>query len=101
MVNSERQRQRYLNPNVCLASIAQLQKGDVLGHEFCGIVESAGPGVKRIKVGDRVVAAFPISCGNCTWCKRGLTSTCERTNESTLANALYGKRTAGIRVFCE
>lgn len=75
--------------------IPELEKGDVLGHEFCGVVESVGPGIKNIKTGDRVVASFPIACGNCMNCKKGLTSACERTNSNSIANALYGKRTAG------
>ncbi|PWY86380.1 alcohol dehydrogenase [Aspergillus sclerotioniger CBS 115572] len=76
--------------------IPQLEKGDVLGHEFCGVVESVGPGAKNVKKGDRVVAAFPIACGDCRNCKRQLTSQCERTNENTVTNAMYGKRTSGI-----
>lgn len=76
--------------------IPQLEKGDVLGHEFCGVVESVGPGAKNVKEGDRVVAAFPIACGDCRNCQRQLTSQCERTNENTVTNAMYGKRTSGI-----
>ncbi|RAL01983.1 zinc-dependent alcohol dehydrogenase [Aspergillus ibericus CBS 121593] len=76
--------------------IPQLEKGDVLGHEFCGVVESVGPGAKKVKAGDRVVAAFPIACGDCRNCQRQLTSQCERTNENTVTNAMYGKRTSGI-----
>lgn len=79
-------------------SIIQLQKGDILGHEFCGIVDSVGPGAKNIKVGDRVVAAFPISCGQCMFCTKGMTSSCENTNENSIINALYGKRSAGMRL---
>ncbi|KNG88718.1 alcohol dehydrogenase [Aspergillus nomiae NRRL 13137] len=76
--------------------IPQLEKGDVLGHEFCGVVESVGPTVKKVKAGDRVVAAFPIACGECRNCKEQLTSACERTNENSITNAMYGKRTAGM-----
>lgn len=72
-----------------------MQKGDVLGHEFCGVVESAGPGVKKFKAGERVVASFPIACGDCFNCKRQMTSHCERTNANTIENVLYGKRTSG------
>lgn len=39
-----------------------------LGHEFMGIVEEAGPGVRNLKRGDRVVVPFPIACGTCFFC---------------------------------
>lgn len=76
--------------------IVELQKGDVLGHEFCGIVDSVGPAVKNVKVGDRVVASFQIACGECMYCKKKLSSQCERTNASTIQNTMYGGRTAGM-----
>lgn len=78
-----------------LGVIPQLQKGDVLGHEFCGVVDNVGPGTKKFKTGDRVVASFPIACGDCTNCKKQFTSQCEWTNANTIENALYGKRTSG------
>lgn len=45
-------------------TIIQLEKGDILGHEFCGEVESFGPGVTGLRKGDRVVASFQIACGD-------------------------------------
>jgi threonine dehydrogenase-like Zn-dependent dehydrogenase len=56
-----------------------LSKGDVLGHEFMGIVEEVGPAVGRVKPGDRVVVPFNISCGRCWMCERGLFAQCETT----------------------
>lgn len=50
--------------------------GAVLGHEFVGIVEDAGSAVHRIKVGDRVVAAFSTACGTCALCRKGWFSQC-------------------------
>ena len=41
-----------------------MEPGDILGHEFCGIVESVGPAVRGIKVGGRYVASFQIACGD-------------------------------------
>jgi threonine dehydrogenase-like Zn-dependent dehydrogenase len=35
--------------------IPQLEKGDVLGHECCGVVERVGPEADRVEVGQRVV----------------------------------------------
>lgn len=45
-------------------TVIQLEKGDILGHEFCGVVESMGSGVKGLQKGDRVVASFQIACGD-------------------------------------
>ncbi|OGM43604.1 alcohol dehydrogenase [Aspergillus bombycis] len=59
-------------------------------------VESVGPTVKKVKAGDRVVAAFPIACGECRNCKEQLMSVCERTNENSITHAIHGKRTAGV-----
>lgn len=50
----------------------------VLGHEFCGTVESVGPGVTRFAPGDRVVANSMASCGCCSPCRRGDVNLCER-----------------------
>jgi alcohol dehydrogenase len=52
----------------------------VLGHEFMGIVEEAGPAVTRVKVGDRVVVPFTIACGSCFFCSQGFHPSCEHTN---------------------
>ncbi|KAJ6150691.1 hypothetical protein N7470_007285 [Penicillium chermesinum] len=78
------------------AAIPNLEKGDILGHEFCGVVESVGPAVKNITVGERAVASFQIACGKCYYCQKKLSSMCERTNKSEDALQLYGRRTAGI-----
>ncbi|SBT67589.1 Threonine dehydrogenase [Micromonospora sediminicola] len=56
-----------------------LKPGDVLGHEPMGIVEEVGPGVTRLKRGDRVVVPFNISCGSCWMCERQLYAQCETT----------------------
>ncbi|MCD4527172.1 zinc-dependent alcohol dehydrogenase [Nocardioides sp. cx-173] len=53
--------------------------GDVVGHEPMGIVEEVGPDVRDLKVGDRVVVPFNVSCGSCWTCSRGLHSQCETT----------------------
>jgi threonine dehydrogenase-like Zn-dependent dehydrogenase len=52
----------------------------VLGHEFMGIVEETGRGVKNLKKGDRVVVPFPIACGQCFFCNHALPGHCENSN---------------------
>ncbi|WP_248580925.1 zinc-dependent alcohol dehydrogenase [Nocardioides sp. InS609-2] len=56
-----------------------LRAGDVLGHETMGVVREVGPGTGDLKVGDRVVVPFNISCGQCWMCSRGLFAQCETT----------------------
>ncbi|KAH6877212.1 chaperonin 10-like protein [Thelonectria olida] len=77
-------------------TVIQLAEGDILGHEFCGVVDEIGPGVKGIEVGKRYVASFQIACGDCYYCKKKLSSQCEKTNSNTTEKAMYGGRTAGM-----
>ncbi|RYE00186.1 MAG: glutathione-dependent formaldehyde dehydrogenase [Sphingobacteriales bacterium] len=52
----------------------------VLGHEFMGIVEEVGNGIRNLKVGDRVIVPFPIACGGCFFCQHELPGHCENSN---------------------
>jgi threonine dehydrogenase-like Zn-dependent dehydrogenase len=69
-----------------------IEPGDVLGHEPMGIVEEVGPQATRLKVGDRVVVPFNISCGHCFMCAQGLQSQCETTQVRSRGKgaALFG-----------
>ena len=51
--------------------------GTVLGHEFSGIVEEVGAGVKDIKAGDRVCVDPNKLCNECYYCKSGVGHFCE------------------------
>jgi threonine dehydrogenase-like Zn-dependent dehydrogenase len=62
-----------------------MKSGDILGHENMGIVIELGSGVTNLKIGDRVVVPFTISCGDCWFCKQGMFSACERTNPNAAA----------------
>ena len=47
-----------------------MESGDILGHENMGEVIELGSEVTNLKVGDRVVVPFTISCGQCWLCTR-------------------------------
>jgi threonine dehydrogenase-like Zn-dependent dehydrogenase len=69
----------------------EMHKGDVLGHETMGEVVEVGPGAKhKLKVGDRVVIPFTISCGECFFCKLGLFAGCERSNPTRQGREAVG-----------
>jgi threonine dehydrogenase-like Zn-dependent dehydrogenase len=77
--------------------VPTMKTGDVLGHEFMGEIVETGSAVKNLEVGDRVVVPFPIACGACAQCRRGLFSTCENTNPNAwMAEKLWGHSPAGI-----
>jgi threonine dehydrogenase-like Zn-dependent dehydrogenase len=58
---------------------AFMEPGDIVGHEPMGIVEEVGSAVTKLRVGDRVVVPFNVSCGSCWMCERQLYSQCEVT----------------------
>jgi threonine dehydrogenase-like Zn-dependent dehydrogenase len=77
--------------------IPTLYQGDILGHEFMGEVVELGRSVKNLKIGDRVVVPFTISCGACFFCERDLFSLCENSNPNAwMAEKLYGHSPAGL-----
>jgi threonine dehydrogenase-like Zn-dependent dehydrogenase len=77
--------------------IPGMDSGDVLGHETMGEVVEVGSEVHNLKVGDRVVVPFTISCGECFFCKRGYFSGCERSNpDHQKAEKLWGHSPAGL-----
>jgi threonine dehydrogenase-like Zn-dependent dehydrogenase len=77
--------------------IPSMEKGDILGHETMGEVVEVGKDNKALKVGDRVVVPFTISCGQCFFCKRGFYSGCERSNPNKdKAEKLWGHSPAGL-----
>jgi threonine dehydrogenase-like Zn-dependent dehydrogenase len=73
-----------------------MQVGDIIGHEGTGIVESVGPAVKNIKVGNRVAISAVIACGDCEYCQAGKYSLCDCTNPSEEMEHIYGYKIAAL-----
>ena len=77
--------------------IPTMKSGDVIGHEFMGVVEEIGPEVRNIRKGDRVTVPSFISCGQCWYCRHDLYSVCDNTNpKPEMQDRLLGYPTAGI-----
>jgi threonine dehydrogenase-like Zn-dependent dehydrogenase len=52
------------------------QPGWRTGHEFIGVVEAVGAGVRAVRPGQRVLAPFSFSDGTCEFCQKGLQTSC-------------------------
>lgn len=77
--------------------VPTMESGDILGHEFMGEVIELGSEVKNLAVGDRVVVPFTIACGECFFCKKGLTSCCDRSNPNEdMARKAMGHSPSGL-----
>ena len=90
---------RITSTNICGSDLhlyetltAFMDAGDVLGHEPMGVVEEVGSQTGDLKVGDRVVIPFQISCGHCYMCEQTLYTQCETTQvrEQGMGAALFG-----------
>jgi len=74
-----------------------MQSGDILGHENMGEVIELGSEVTNLKIGDRVVVPFTISCGSCWFCRNEFYSACDTTNpNAALAIKAMGQSPAGL-----
>ena len=77
--------------------VPEMKSGDVMGHETMGEVVETGSAITDLKVGDRVVVPFTISCGECRQCLWGNFSCCERSNPDGAKQAKQvGYQTAGL-----
>jgi threonine dehydrogenase-like Zn-dependent dehydrogenase len=76
-----------------------MEKGDILGHEPMGEIVEAGPEVRDLKVGDRVVIPFQMSCGECWFCQQQLFSLCDTSNpepNASMARKVMGHSPAAL-----
>lgn len=88
---------RITTTNICGSDLhmyegrTDFETGRWFGHENLGEVVEVGEGVDKVRVGERVVLPFNISCGFCKNCERGFTNYCLTTQpDPQMAGAAYG-----------
>src|SRR5436190_8135052 len=77
----------------------------LLGHEAAGVIESVGPDVTEVAVGDFVVLKWRAVCGTCRACRRGRPWYCFNTynaeQKMTLPDGTPLSPALGIGAFAE
>jgi threonine dehydrogenase-like Zn-dependent dehydrogenase len=76
-------------------TVPGMKKGTILGHEGVGIVEELGERVRNFQIGDRVVIASTIACGNCSYCRAGYYAQCDQANPNADETAFFGSPASG------
>ena len=74
-----------------------MESGDILGHEFMGVVTEVGKSITNLKVGDRILVPFTMACGSCFFCDKTLYSCCDNSNPNAkVAAAAMGHSPSGM-----
>jgi len=58
------------------SSKLKLPPGAIMGHEFAGVIEEVGAGVREFSAGDRVAGMSTVACGECAMCRAGAAVRC-------------------------
>ena len=77
--------------------IPSMKEGDILGHEFMGVVEEVGPEVKHNKRGYPVVVPTFIVCKQCWYSHQELKYQCDNTNPNADTDAVRWRVRDGAR----
>lgn len=72
--------------------------GRILGHEGVGIIDQLGSSVTGFDTGDTVLIACITACGTCAFCRRGMSSHCERGGGWVLGNTIDGTQAEYVRI---
>ena len=62
--------------HILKGDVPEVTDGRILGHEAVGTVVEAGAGVRRVRVGDRVLVSCISACGSCRYCRAGSYGQC-------------------------
>jgi alcohol dehydrogenase len=84
--------------HILKGDVPAVTDGRILGHEAVGTVQSIGTGVKRVRVGDKVLVSCVTSCGSCRFCREGRYGQCLGGGGWILGNTIDGTQAELVRV---
>ena len=84
--------------HILKGDVPAVTDGRILGHEAVGTVDEVGPGVKNVKVGDRVLVSCITACGVCRFCREGRYGQCLGGGGWILGHKIDGTQAEYVRV---
>jgi alcohol dehydrogenase len=84
--------------HIMKGDVPAVTDGRILGHEAVGTVEAVGPGVKNVRVGDKVLVSCITACGACRFCREGRYGQCIGGGGWILGHKIDGTQAEYVRV---
>jgi alcohol dehydrogenase len=84
--------------HILKGDVPAVTDGRILGHEAVGTVEEVGSGVKRVKIGDKVLVSCVSACGSCRFCREGRFGQCLGGGGWILGHKIDGTQAEYVRV---
>ncbi len=84
--------------HILKGDVPTVTDGRILGHEAVGTVEEVGPGVKRVRPGDKVLVSCITSCGSCRFCREARYGQCLGGGGWILGHLIDGTQAEYVRV---
>ncbi len=84
--------------HILKGDVPAVTDGRILGHEAVGTVTAVGDGVRRVRVGDRVLVSCITSCGTCRYCREGHAGQCLGGGGWILGHRIDGTQAEYVRV---
>jgi alcohol dehydrogenase len=84
--------------HILKGDVPAVTDGRILGHEAVGTIEEVGPGVKRVRPGDKVLVSCITSCGSCRFCREGHYGQCLGGGGWILGHKIDGTQAEFVRV---
>lgn len=84
--------------HILKGDVPAVTDGRILGHEAVGTVTAVGSGVKRLRVGDRILVSCITACGACRYCREGAYGQCLGGGGWILGHTIDGTQAEYVRV---